>query len=272
MIVSETKHLLRSYRIIPKRILGQNFMVDSSIFSKLNDYASLNVADVVLDAGAGLGFLTRSLAGACRIVIAVEKDPHIARVLREQLKGLANVKVIEGDLLKVTVPVFNKVVSIPPYYLSSRLMMWLFNRSFDCAVLILQREFADRLVAAVGSDAYGWLRVVTCHNAMVELMDVVPKDMFYPQSDVDSVIVRLRPWKTPPFEVKDKMLFRKMMRWIFAQRNKKLGNALEPFIKSMFKISNKEAGKLVFALPFCEKRARELSPECFGELANALVN
>ena len=85
-------------------------------------------------------------------------------------------------------------------------------------------------------------------------------------------MVRLTPWNTPPFEVNDKMIFRKMVQWLFAQRNKKLGKALVPFIKSMLKISDEEAGKLVRALPFCELRARELAPEGFGELANALLH
>jgi 16S rRNA (adenine1518-N6/adenine1519-N6)-dimethyltransferase len=152
MNVSETKQLLRTFRIVPNRLLGQNFMVDSSIFPKLSDYASLNKADVVLDAGAGFGFLTRFLANKCKSVMAVEKDPRVAEVLREQLKGLANVTAIEGDVLKVAVPSFSKVVSIPPYQISSRLIMWLFDRNFECAVLVLQKEFAGRLVASMGSE------------------------------------------------------------------------------------------------------------------------
>ena len=272
MSVSKTKHLLRKCRIVPNKLLGQNFMVAPSIFSKLSDYASLNKAEaVVLDAGAGFGFLTRFLADKCRLVIAVEKDPSVAAVLREQLKGFVNVTVIEGDVLNATVPDFNKVVSIPPYYLSSRLVMWLFDRSFECAVLILQREFANRMVAAVGSDAYGWLTVVTYHRAAVELLDTVPKSMFYPQPEVDSVIARLTPWNTVPFEVKDEAFFRRMVRWLFTQRNKKLGNSLVPFIKSTLKMAKADAEKLACTLPFREKRARELRPEDFGELANAFI-
>jgi len=271
MSVSETKLLLRTHRIVPNRLLGQNFLVTPSIFPKLVDYVSLGKADVVLDAGAGFGFLTRFLADKCRMLIAVEKDLSVAAVLRERLRGFANVTVIEGDVLKVAVPDFNKVVSIPPYYLSSRLVMWLFDRSFECAVLILQREFANRLVAAVGSDAYGWLTVVTYHSAAVELLDAVPKSMFYPPPEVDSVIVRLTPWITAPFEVKDEAFFKRMVRWLFTQRNKKLGNSFVPFIKSTFKTAKADAEKLVCTLPFREKRARELRPEDFGELANAFA-
>jgi 16S rRNA (adenine1518-N6/adenine1519-N6)-dimethyltransferase len=270
MSLEETKRLLRTSRIVPNRLLGQNFMVESSIFPLLSDYASLRKADMVLDAGAGFGFMTSFLANKCKAAIAVEKDPRVAEVLREQLRGLVNVTVIEGDVLKVALPEFNKVVSIPPYYLSSRLVTWLLERRVECAVLVLQREFASRLVAAVGSENYGWLTVVACHSAEAELLDAVPKAMFYPQPEVDSVIVRLKPWRVSPFEVKDEVLFRRMVRWLFTQRNKKLCNALAPFIKSTFRVSKEEAEKRVCVVPFGERRVRELSPKDFGVLANAL--
>jgi 16S rRNA (adenine1518-N6/adenine1519-N6)-dimethyltransferase len=268
MSVQETKRLLRTFRIVPNRLLGQHFMVESSVFPLLSDYASLRQSDVVLDTGAGFGFLTCFLANKCKSVIAVEKDPQVAEVLREQLRSLANVTVIVGDVLKAALPDFNKVVAIPPYYLSSRLVVWLLEQKVDCAVLVLQREFANKLVAGVGSEQYGWLTVVACHGAEVELFDAIPKNMFYPQPEVDSVIVRLKPWKTDPFEVKDEASFKRMVRWLFTQRNKKLSNALAPFIKSAFKVSKEEAEKRVCVVPFGERRVRELSPNDFGVLAN----
>lgn len=271
MSVSETKRLLRTFRIVPNRLLGQNFMVDPSIFPKLSGYASLSKTDVALDAGAGFGFLTRFLANKCKSVLAVEKDPRVAVVLREQLKGLVNVTVVEGDVLKAAVPSFNKVVSIPPYQISSRLLMWLFDRSYDCAVLVLQKEFAGRLVAAVGSEDYGWITVVTCYRAEVQLLDAIPDFMFYPQPKVDSVIVRLKPWTTAPFEVEDESLFRRMVRWLFTQRNKKLSNALVPFLRNTSKVAKEDAEKISCTMPFHEKRVREMAPEVFGEVANALV-
>jgi 16S rRNA (adenine1518-N6/adenine1519-N6)-dimethyltransferase len=138
--------------------------------------------------------------------------------------------------------------------------------------LILQREFVGRLVAAVGSEDYGWLTVVACHSAKVELFDAVPKSLFYPPSEVDSVIVRLTPWKAAPFEVKDAAFFMRMVRWLFTQRNKKLRNALVPFIKSTLNAPKEDAETLACAFPFRDKRVRELSPKDFGVLANALVN
>jgi 16S rRNA (adenine1518-N6/adenine1519-N6)-dimethyltransferase len=168
-------------------------------------------------------------------------------------------------------PGFNKVVAVPPYYLSSRVVLWLLERKIDCTVLVLQQEFAERLVAVVGSEAYGWLTVVAWHRVEVELLDAVPKALFYPQPEVDSVIVRLVPWRQAPFEVKDETFFKQMARWLFTQRNKKVGNALAPFLRSTRRLSKQEAARLAETVPFRERRARDLSPSNIGELANALA-
>ncbi len=272
MNLEETKQLLRTHQIFPNKLLGQNFMVEKSLYSKLSNYAAVDKADVVLDAGAGFGWLTCFLADKCKSVIAVEKDRQVAMVLREQVKNLGNVTVIEGDVLKVELPEFNKVIAIPPYYLSSHLVTWLLTCKIDCEVLILQKEFAERLVSPVGSEMYGWLTVVTNQSAEAELLDNVPKDMFYPQPEVDSVILRIKPLSIKPFEIKDAAFFVRMMKWLFTQRNKKLGKALTPFIRDNFKLSKKDAETLALGLPFHNRRVRELSPKDFGALANALPN
>jgi 16S rRNA (adenine1518-N6/adenine1519-N6)-dimethyltransferase len=247
-------------------------MVETSLYNKLCDYADLEISDVVLDAGAGFGFLARFLAKKCKSVIAVEKDRHVAEVLREQTRGISNVTVIEGDVLKAALPDFNKVIAIPPYYLSSHLITWLLDRRIDCAVLILQKEFAVRLVASVGSEDYSWLTVITDQQAGVQLLDSVPKEMFYPQPEVDSIILALKPWSKKPFEVKDPRFFTQMVKWLFTQRNKKSGKALVPFLKTNLKLSKEAAEKFALTLPFHDRRARELSPKNFGELANAILS
>ena len=270
MSLAETKQLLRTYRITPNKLLGQNFMVEPAFYGKLCTYASLSGSDVVLDAGAGFGFLSCYLADKCQAVVAVEKDRGIAGVLREQVKGLSNVTVIEGDVLKAALPPFNKVIAVPPYYLSSNLTAWLLERRLDCAVLILQKEFANRLVAAVGSEDYGWLTVLTCQHAHVDLLDAVPKETFYPQPEVDSIIIGLKPWSKRPFEVKDGVFFKQMVKWLFTQRNKKLGKALSPFLRSNLKLSKQDAEKIASNLPFHDRRTRELSPKEFGAIADAI--
>jgi len=104
MSIEEAKLLLRKFRIVPNKVLGQNFMVDPRLFPLLSDYASLSCDDVVVDAGAGFGFLTRYLSAKCKSVVAIEKDPRVALVLRKQLSDADNVTVIEGNILKVALP------------------------------------------------------------------------------------------------------------------------------------------------------------------------
>lgn len=247
-------------------------MVEPSIFQCMTDYASLNQNDIVLDIGAGLGFLTRFLADRCERVLAVEIDAGLVRVLREQLGDLPNLEIIEGDLLKVQISKFNKVVSIPPYHISSSLLSWLFSKNFECILLIFQKEFANRLVASVGSEDYSWLTVVTYYHTEVERLDELPKRMFYPQPEVNSIIIRLKPKKPPPFNLKNKVLFKQFVQALFTQRNRKVRNAVVPFIKSKHVTTVEKAAKLADSLPFHDKRVRELAPEDFGALANALVN
>ena len=268
-LLRRAKHLLRLYGFFPKKRLGQNFTVNSEILHRLTSHASLTKDDVVLEVGAGFGFLTQLLSSECKKVIAVEVDPKLVSFLRKQLQSLQNVDLIEGDILKVSIPPFNKVVSAPPYSISSPLLFRLLENKFDWAVLILQKEFAERLAASVGSKDYGRLTVTIYYRADVELLDIVPRTMFYPPPDVDSMMVRLKP-RAPPFQVDDEETFFEVVRTLFTQRNKKVRNALIPFLRKR-EITGKEALELADSIVYSAKRVRELAPEDFGILTNLLL-
>lgn len=268
-LFQETKHLLGLYKFSPKKRLGQNFLVDSGVLQTMLSYCSVSGSDVVLEVGAGLGFLTRLLANKCHKVVAVEIDSKLVSILEAQLRGFRNVELVEGDVLKVSVRAFNKVVSTPPYSISSPLLFWLLERRFDCAVLAFQKEFAQRLNAPVGSKDYSRLTVSTYYRADVELLDDVSKDFFYPPPDVDSTIVRLKPRK-PPFPVKDKELFSDLVRALFTQRNRKVRNSVIPFLQGKG-FQREKALRISGLLLFHDKRVRELAPEDFGAIANEIA-
>ncbi|MCL2358538.1 MAG: 16S rRNA (adenine(1518)-N(6)/adenine(1519)-N(6))-dimethyltransferase RsmA [Nitrososphaerota archaeon] len=272
MSQEQIQHLLLAHHLTPNKLLGQNFMVDPDLYPKLCQYSTLNGSDVVLDVGAGFGFLTRFLSDKCRAVVAVEKDPQIAQVLRKNLKDIENVSIVEGDVLKIPLPEFNKVIAIPPYYLSSQLVMRLLEQRVDCIVMIVQKEFAERLTATVGSEEYSWLTVTAHQQAQAILLDTVPKDKFYPPPEVDSIILCLKPWTEKPFEVKDHTLFVQLTKWLFSERNKKFSKAITPFLRNRLKLSKPDAEKLAKTLPFSERRPRELTPQDFGAIADALPN
>jgi 16S rRNA (adenine1518-N6/adenine1519-N6)-dimethyltransferase len=246
-------------------------MVESSILQNMANCAALDRSDVTLDIGAGLGFLTLSLAAKCRHVLAVESDAKLVRILLEQLGNLSNVSVIHGDVLRVPISQFNKVVSVPPYSISSHLLLWLFNRKFDRAVLILQKDFVNRLVAPVGSEHYGWLAVVAYYYVNVELLDDVPRWMFYPQPEVDSIIVRLEPKNLSPFTLKDEVRFKQFVQSLFTRRNRKVRNAIISFVRSSGASEVARVLEIAESFPFRDKRVRELAPEDFGALFNVVI-
>lgn len=267
-LIKRAKHLLRLYEVSPKKRLGQNFAVNSGMLRRLVSHASLTEDDVVLEVGPGFGFLTQFLSNNCKKVIAVEVDPQLVSFLRTQLHSLKNIELIEGDILKVSLPPFNKVVSAPPYSISSPLIFRLLEQEFDGAVLILQKEFAERLAASVGTKDYGRLTVNVYYRAEVELLDIVPRTMFHPTPDVDSMMVRLKP-RAPPFIVDDEETFFELVRTLFTQRNKKVRNGLISFL-DQYGLTGKELVTLADSTIYSTKRVRELAPEDFGILANEL--
>ena len=268
-LLRRAKRLLRLYGFFPKKRFGQNFSVSSEILERLVSHASLTKDDVVLEVGAGFGFLTEMLSDKCKKVIAVEVDAQLVNFLRKHLHPLQNVDLIEGDILKVSLPEFNKVVAAPPYSISSPLLFRLLERKFDSAFMLFQKEFAERLAASVGTKDYGRLTVSIYYRADVELLDYVPKSMFYPPPDVDSMMVRLKP-RAPPFHVDDEAAFFELVRTLFTQRNKKVRNALIPFLRQR-ELARKEALELADSLVYSTKRVRELAPEDFAILTNELL-
>jgi 16S rRNA (adenine1518-N6/adenine1519-N6)-dimethyltransferase len=126
-------------------------------------------------------------------------------------------------------------------------------------------------VASIGNEDYGWLTVVTYYHTKVELLDEVPKHAFYPQPEVKSIIVRLKPQKPPPFKLKNKRMFTQFAQALFRQRNRKVRNGVLPYIQRKHDTTRKAATKLADSLPFHNRRIRELAPEDFGVLANALA-
>jgi 16S rRNA (adenine1518-N6/adenine1519-N6)-dimethyltransferase len=266
----KTQLLLREHEIVPNKKMGQNFMIDFSIFHKLKEYASLNKNDIVLDGGAGLGYLTEFLASRCKKVVAIEKDNALVEVMKDQLRDFNNVSIIQGDLLKIILPKFNKIISIPPYYLSSRLIQWLFKQQFECAILIMQQAFAEKLSADSNSEAYSWLTVVTQYNAKIDLLDLVPPEKFFPKPEVTSKIVRITPWKNPPFKIDNPNLFNIFIKQLFTNRNKKLIKPVHFFLKDKYQYSKLDTEKFLSIFSFREKRVRQLLAKEFGELINAL--
>jgi len=269
-LLEEVKKILSVNKIYPRKRFGQNFLVEDEIIEKMMYYASISKNDSVLEIGAGLGFLTERLAKVAGQVMAVEIDPRLVKILLRRLYDCKNVVILRGDILKMQgLPQFNKVVSVPPYSISSPLLFWLLKRRFNCAVLTFQEEFGRRLVASPGTRDYGRLTVAAYYYAEVDLLDSIPKECFWPIPEVNSVIARLKPRK-PPFYVKSEDDFFRFIRAVFTQKNKKVRSAVKVFLNE-FKISKWRAAQISDSIAFHDRRVREMSPEELGLVFNDLL-
>jgi 16S rRNA (adenine1518-N6/adenine1519-N6)-dimethyltransferase len=240
-----------------KRI-GQNFLVDRDVLSRIADYAELNPTDRILEIGAGTGNLTEVLSRRAGRVCAVEVDSTLAAGLKGRF---ANVMVIEGNALKVELPDYNKVVSNLPYQISSKITYRLLSKPFDLAILMYQMEFAKRLISAPGTEGYGRLSMVTGHYARAEILESVSRTAFRPNPQVGSAIVRLRP-RPDRLDVNHET-FMRLATGLFSHRRKKLGPALEAMGVSRDALAELDESIL-------DHRAEEIDSEMAAWLSNKL--
>jgi 16S rRNA (adenine1518-N6/adenine1519-N6)-dimethyltransferase len=231
----ELRERLEREGIRLSRRYGQHLVLDPSLLQRMVDYAGVGGGDRVLEVGAGVGNLTLLLARRAGEVIAVERDPRLVSLLRRVLEeeGCGNVRILQGDVLRLPLPPFNKVVSNLPYSLSSEFTFRLLERGFEVAVLMYQLEFARRLVAAPGSEDYGRLTVSAFYRVEVELLEEVPPSVFFPPPRVRSAVVRMRP-RAPPFRVKDEERFERVLRVLFHHPRQKVRNALYHSFTELF--------------------------------------
>ncbi|WP_298518056.1 16S rRNA (adenine(1518)-N(6)/adenine(1519)-N(6))-dimethyltransferase RsmA [uncultured Methanobrevibacter sp.] len=231
-----TKNILNQYGITLNRNLGQNYLIDRNKRDQIIGYGDIDKDDVVLEIGTGIGTLTIELARKAKKVIAIEQDENICRILAERLKKekIDNVELINEDALSINFPKFNKIVSNLPYQISSPITFKFLDYDFDLAILMYQKEFADRMNGEVGSKNYSRLSAMLYFKCEVETLTHVSAESFIPKPKVDSTVVKLTP-KDNQIEDIDFKTYSNFTKALFQHRNKKIKNAL---IDSRHIISN----------------------------------
>lgn len=205
----------------------QHFLVDGRVLDRIAGYAEPFDRTHVLEIGAGAGGLTDRLLAAAGRVTAIERDRRLAAFLRTEFRAAndgGRLDVVQGDAVTVDWPAFTACVSNLPYGASSELLFRLLPLG-EPLVLLVQREFADRLVAAPGTDDYGRLSVTAGHYAAIERLEVVPPSAFDPQPAVESAVVRANP-REPEYAVPDDERFLDLVTAVFTQRRKTMRNAV----------------------------------------------
>lgn len=263
--MSSPDEILATIGVRPSRRRGQHFLVDERVAERLVGYAALTKQDRVLEIGAGLGTLTAFIAPRVGDLIALENDPRLCGYLRS-----IGFEVVCADALRVQLPAFDKVVSNLPYSISSQITFKLLSQGFKMGVLMYQVEFAERMIAKPGTEAYSRLSVMVQHKAEVEVLERVPRSAFHPQPKVDSTIVKLVP-RTPSYHVDDEDLFASLVRILFSHRRKKISTTLS-MKAGLLRVPMDMALHAARTLGVSEARVEVLSPSELAALANALFH
>ena len=235
--LARVKRVLAERGLAPRRRFGQNFLVREELAERIVEQCRLRDDDVAVEIGPGAGALTHRIAARVRQLIAVEKDAGLAEYLREEMAEWSKVEIVEADFLEFDLVAAAHrhevgkvaVVGNIPYNITTPVIERIFDqkRVVRSAVLLVQKEYAERLAAAAGSPEYGSLTLFARYHALLEPLMNIRAGAFWPTPGVDSMLVRFLLREHPPVEVPDEALLFRIIRGSFHMRRKQLMNTLE---------------------------------------------
>ena len=256
----------------PKKHLGQHFLQDPGIISKIIQTADVNKEDVIVEIGPGRGALTFRLAEMASEVIAIEIDHSIVESLNERAASYPNLSIVEADALRFhyhEIGTRFKVVANLPYYISTPILFRLIELSdmVTSMTIMLQKEVAKRVVAAPNSKDYGILSIAVQFYAVPEIAFNISRKSFYPEPKVDSSVLKIVPREKVAVDVRNEGLFWGLIKSAFYYRRKTLLNSLALSGHSKEIIKN----VLEFAGIDQNKRPEQVSMEEWGKIADTLM-
>ncbi len=263
-----------------RKEFGQNFLINRETVERIADAASGERESLILEIGPGIGSLTRALSARYRRVVAVEIDRGLIPVLGKTLSDCDNVRVVEGDVMKVDLRALleEEAGGLPvavcanlPYYITTPILMRLLELRLPITslTLMVQSEVADRLAAPAGSDAYGAITAVLGYYGEVRRLFTVAAGNFLPAPKVSSAVIKLTLYKEPRFTPSSEAFFFRTVEAAFSQRRKTLVNTLSSLGTGLDKAALTE---LVVSLGHSPTvRGERLSTADFVALSDALL-
>lgn len=279
---SRTKALLNQYGFDFKKSLGQNFLIDVNIIHKIIDASDIDEHTGIIEVGPGMGSLTEQLAKHAQKVLSFEIDQRLIPVLDETLGPYDNVTIINEDILKADIATYvhqhladcDKIMVVAnlPYYITTPILLNLMQQTLpiDGYVVMMQKEVGERLNAQVGTKAYGSLSIVAQYYTETSKVLTVPKSVFLPPPNVDSIVVKLMKREAPQVQVDNENDFFKLTKAAFSQRRKTINNNYQSFFKEGKKHKALIAEWLESADIDPKRRGETLSIEEFALLYNNL--
>ena len=262
LTISDVMNLYKKYDVQASKRFGQNFLVDQEVLNKIININNIENKDII-EIGPGLGSLTNFLLKKAKTVTSYEIDKDMIKVLEGEIHN-DNFNLIEGDFLKASFDWEGKrtVIANIPYNITSDILFKLYNNvdKIDYAIIMMQKEVAERLTSKVGTKHYGKLTISTHHFADVTYQFTVPAKSFVPAPKVTSAVV-LFEFKNPTNSTE----FLKFIKQCFAMRRKTLFNNL----KNIFTLEKSQKiindNNLTFST-----RPQEITYEKYVEIFNSI--
>ena len=276
--IATIKEILTKHGFTFSKALGQNFLINPSVCPRMAQESGAVKGKGVIEIGPGIGVLTSELAKLAEKVVAIELDKRLLPVLDETLAAFDNVKVVNGDVLKIDLKRLIEedfagmevcVCANLPYYITSPVIMKLLEEKIevDAITVMVQKEAAQRICAKAGTRQCGAVTVAVRYYCEPQLLFHVSAGSFMPAPKVDSAVIRLQVHKEPQLSLQDEALFFKVIKSAFGQRRKTLPNALASGLAQ----SKEEIYTVLDAAKVPRNfRAEQLSMEQFAQISNVL--
>ncbi|KZX15986.1 16S rRNA (adenine(1518)-N(6)/adenine(1519)-N(6))-dimethyltransferase RsmA [Methanobrevibacter curvatus] len=271
-LYKETKNVLKENGILLNKKLGQHYLIDDFKRKKILEYGNLNKKDTILEIGPGIGTLSLHMSEKVKKIIAIEKDLKIYKILQKRIENnnIDNIELINQDTLKIDFPKFNKVISNLPYQISSPVTFKLLDYDFDFAILMYQKEFANRMVAKVNEKNYSRLSAMLYFKCeILHLNDLSPEN-FYPKPKIKSSVIKMSPKKidNKKKDILDNQ-YTMVSKALFQHKKKTVKNALVDSRHELNHSDKKELNQILTKLSknnkaldnYFKKKVIKMSPE-----------
>lgn len=273
-----TMEIVKKHGFKFTKSLGQNFLIDDEIIDRIVEGADAKEGDKIIEVGPGIGTLTRELASKAEKLMAVEIDRNLIPILKDTLADFDNVEVVNEDIMRADInalieehldggPV--KLVANLPYYITTPIIMRFLEENINVTdiVIMVQKEVAERMNATPGNKTFGALSVAVQYYCDTEIIAKVPRHLFVPKPNVDSIVIALRVRPEKKYKVESEEIFFKTVKAAFGQRRKTLLNS----ITSMGIIDKDTVREVLAEAGIDEKRRGEtLSLDEFAHLSNCI--
>ena len=282
-ILEETKFIMKKYGIRANKSLGQNFLINNEVVESIVNSSEISEQDMVIEIGPGLGTLTKYLLEKGGIVLCIELDTRMIKILEDRFGNYDNFEVINQDVLKVNLneiikenkkdgKIQNvKVVANLPYYITTPIIMKLLEDKLDIKsiTVMIQKEVADMLIETPGGKETGAITYSVYYYCESEKIMEVPNSSFIPEPEVTSEVIKMTLRDEPAVNIENTKVMFMIIKSAFMQRRKTLLNALT---NTKVFLSKNEGLEILKKLNLSENvRAENLSIQDFANIAKVII-